>query len=139
MKFFLLTITILFSSQLLYSEENKPFLKGKFFYEQKEYSKAKIEFEKSIVLEPKKTKSYIFLSKIFSRAKSTEEEKKNLQTAILLEPKNEEVLYLLSMVNRREGDFKSLEKNYNILSKNCSKFCEKLKSIKNSIDKFKKS
>ena len=37
-----------------------------------------------------------------------------------------------------EGDYKSLEINYNTLLKNCSKFCEKLSLIKSSIDKFKK-
>ena len=136
--FFLLFLFIFFYSNVLYSDENQPFSKGKFFYEQKNFSKAKLEFEKSIVLDPKKTNSYIYLSKIYSETKNIKEEKKNLQTAVLLEPKNEEALYFLSLVNITEGDYKSLEINYNLLSKNCSKLCEKLSLIKSSIDKFKK-
>jgi tetratricopeptide (TPR) repeat protein len=138
MKFFFLFFTFFVYSNSLYSEENKPFLAGKIFYELKNFSKSKLEFEKSIVLDPKKTNSYIYLSKIYSETKNTEEEKKNLQTAILLEPKNEEALYLLSLFNIKEGDFKSLEKNYSILSKNCYKFCNKLSSIVSAIEKFKK-
>ena len=137
MKFFLVFVIFFIYSNVLHSEKNNTFLKGKIFYDQKNFSKAKHEFEKSIVLDPKKTNSYIFLSKIYSETKSTEEEKKNLQTAVLMEPKNEEALYLLSLVNIKEGDFKSLERNYNVLSKNCSKFCDKLSSIKSSIEKFK--
>lgn len=138
MKFFFLFFSFFVCSNALYSMENSPFLKGKIFYEQKNFSKSKVEFEKSIVLEPKKIDSYIFLSKIYSETKNIKEEKKNLQTAILLEPKNEEALYLLSLLNIKEGDFKSLEANYSILSTNCFKFCDKLNLIKSSIEKFKK-
>ena len=93
MKFFLLFLSIFFYSSVLYSDQNQPFSKGKFFYEEKDFTKAKLEFEKSIVLDPKKTNSYIYLSKIYSESKNTKEEKKNLQTAVLLEPRNEEALY----------------------------------------------
>ena len=138
MKFFLLFLSFFLYSNILYSDQTQSFSKGKFFYEQKDFLKAKLEFEKSIVLDPKKTNSYIYLSKIYSETKNIKEEKKNLQTAVLLEPKNEEALYFLSLVNITEGDYKSLEINYNLLSKNCSKLCEKLSLIKSSIDKFKK-
>ena len=138
MKILLLFLPILFYSNFLYSNENQPFSRGKLLYEQKNFSQAKLEFEKSIVLEPKKTNSYIYLSKIYSESKNTKEEKKNLQTAVLLEPRNEEALYLLTQVNITQGDFKSLGVNYITLSKNCSKLCDKLILIKNSIDKFKK-
>lgn len=138
MKILLLFLPILFYSNFLYSNENQPFSRGKLLYEQKNFSQAKLEFEKSIVLDPKKTNSYIYLSKIYSESKNTKEEKKNLQTAVLLEPRNEEALYLLTQVNITQGDFKSLGVNYITLSKNCSKLCDKLILIKNSIDKFKK-
>ena len=100
-------------------------------------NKAKFEFEKSIVANPKNIDSYIFLSKIFFEIKNQKEEKKNLKTALLLEPKNEEALYLIIKLNIDEGDFKAAEENYKILTTICSKFCDKLTSIDAALKKFK--
>ena len=76
MRFFLLFFSIFFYSNVLYSDENQPFLKGKFFYEQKNFSKAKLEFEKSIVLDPKKTNSYIIYLKFTQKLKIQKKKKK---------------------------------------------------------------
>ena len=133
---FLLLIILFFSSYAI-ALENKNFLNGKNSYEKKDMNKAKIEFEKSIVTNPKSINSYIFLSKIFFEIKNQKEEKKNLKTALLLEPKNEEALYLIIKLNIDEGDFKAAEENYKILTTICSKFCDKLISIDVSLKKFK--
>ena len=92
-----------------------------------------------MVSDPRHVNSYIFLSKIFSETKKQEEEKKNLATALLLDSKNEEALYLMSLLNIKEGDYKSLEKNYSVLKLNCSKFCDQLDDLNKSIKKFNKS
>ena len=133
---FLLLIVLFFSSYAI-ALENKNFLNGKNSYEKKELNKAKIEFEKSIVVNPKNIDSYIFLSKIFFEIKNQKEEKKNLKTALLLEPKNEEALYLITNLNIDEGDFKAAEQNYKLLTTICSKFCDKLTNIDVSLKKFK--
>ena len=133
---FLLLIVLFFSSYAI-ALENKNFLNGKNSYEKKDLNKAKIEFEKSIVVNPKNIDSYIFLSKIFFEIKNQKEEKKNLKTALLLEPKNEEALYLITKLNIDEGDFKAAEQNYKILTTICSKFCDKLTNINVSLKKFK--
>ena len=133
---FLLLIILFFSSYAI-ALENKNFLNGKNSYEKKDMNKAKIEFEKSIVANPKNIDSYIFLSKIFFEIKNQKEEKKNLKTALLLEPKNEEALYLIIKLNIDEGDFKAAEENYKILTTICSKFCDKLTNIDVSLKKFK--
>ena len=132
-----LLLIILFFSSYAFALENKNFLNGKNSYEKKDMNKAKIEFEKSIVANPKNIDSYIFLSKIFFEIKNQKEEKKNLKTALLLEPKNEEALYLIIKLNIDEGDFKAAEENYKILTTICSKFCDKLTSIDASLKKFK--
>ena len=132
-----LLLIILFFSSYANALENKNFLNGKNSYEKKDMNKAKIEFEKSIVANPKNIDSYIFLSKIFFEIKNQKEEKKNLKTALLLEPKNEEALYLIIKLNIDEGDFKAAEENYKILTTICSKFCDKLTSIDASLKKFK--
>jgi len=120
-----------------YSLNEKNFLIGKSFYEKKMYDKAKIEFEKSIVYNPKLIDSYIYLAKISLELKNLSEEERNLKTAIMLDPKNEEALYLITELYIKEGDYDKAEKNYNILSSNCINFCNKIKSLNASILKFK--
>ena len=138
MKFFTIIIFCLYTVSS-YSSENNFFIKGKTLFDQKKITESKIEFEKSIVSDPKHVNSYIFLSRIFSETKKQDEEKKNLTTALLLDSKNEETLYLMSLLNIKEGDYKSLEKNYSILKLNCSKFCDQLNDLNKSIKKFNKS
>lgn len=138
MKFFIIVIFYLYST-ISYSAENNFFAKGKTLFDQKKITESKVEFERSIVFNPKHVNSYIFLSKIFSEIKKQDEEKKNLNTALLLDSKNEEALYLMSLLNIKEGDYKSLEKNYAILKLNCSNFCDKLDDLNKSIKKFNKS
>jgi len=138
MKFFIIIVFFLYSISS-YSAENNFFTKGKILFDQKKITESKIEFERSLVSDPKHVNSYIFLSKIFSKTKKQDEEKKNLTTALLLDSKNEEALYLMSLLNIKEGDYKSLEKNYSILKLNCSKFCDQLDDLNKSIKKFNKS
>ena len=138
MKFFIIIIFFLYSVSS-YSAENNFFTKGKILFDQKKITESKIEFERSIVSDPKHVNSYIYLSKIFAESKKQDEEKKNLTTALLLNSKNEEALYLMSLLNIKEGDYKSLEKNYAVLKLNCSKFCDQLDDLHKSIKKFNKS
>ena len=138
MKFFIIIVFCLYSVSS-YSVENNFFTKGKTLFDQKKITESKIEFEKSIVSDPKHVNSYIYLSKIFAESKKQDEEKKNLTTALLLNSKNEEALYLMSLLNIKEGDYKSLEKNYAVLKLNCSKFCDQLDDLNKSIKKFNKS
>ena len=138
MKFFIIIIFFLYSVSS-YSAENNFFTKGKTLFDQKKITESKIEFERSIVSDPKHVNSYIYLSKIFAESKKQDEEKKNLTTALLLNSKNEEALYLMSLLNIKEGDYKSLEKNYAVLKLNCSKFCDQLNDLHKSIKKFNKS
>jgi|TARA_B110000902_G_scaffold76394_1_gene90847 tetratricopeptide (TPR) repeat protein len=138
MKFFIIIVFCLYSVSS-YSAENNFFTKGKTLFDQKKITESKIEFERSIVSDPKHVNSYIYLSKIFAESKKQDEEKKNLTTALLLNSKNEEALYLMSLLNIKEGDYKSLEKNYAVLKLNCSKFCDQLNDLHKSIKKFNKS
>ena len=138
MKFFIIIVFCLYSVSS-YSAENNFFTKGKTLFDQKKITESKIEFERSIVSDPKHVNSYIYLSKIFAESKKQDEEKKNLTTALLLNSKNEEALYLMSLLNIKEGDYKSLEKNYAVLKLNCFKFCDQLNDLHKSIKKFNKS
>ena len=136
MKIFLSLLLILYSSTS-FAIENINLTKGKNFFEKKDFEQARIEFEKSIVYNPKNINSYIYLSKIFSEAKNEQEEKKNIKTALLLDPKNEEALLLMIKLNIKEGDYSAAEENYKILSSICIKLCNELNEINLIIKKFK--
>jgi len=136
MKYLLFLVFFILSSNS-FSENKNFFLFGKKFYEEKNFIKAQIEFEKSIVFNSKHVDSYVYLAKVFLEFKNSDEEKKNLKTALLLDPKNEEALYLISELYIKEGDYKNAENNYNLLSFNCTKFCNKIETLKLSIANFK--
>jgi Tfp pilus assembly protein PilF len=136
MKIFLSLLLILYCSTS-FAIENINLTKGKNFFEKKDFEQARIEFEKSIVYNPKNIDSYIYLSKIFSEVKNEQEEKKNIKTALLLDPKNEEALLLMIKLNIKEGDYSAAEENYKILSSICIKLCNELNEINLIIKKFK--
>jgi Tfp pilus assembly protein PilF len=136
MKIFLSLLLILYSSTS-FAIENINLTKGKNFFEKKDFEQARIEFEKSIVYNPKNIDSYIYLSKIYSEVKNEQEEKKNIKTALLLDPKNEEALLLMIKLNIKEGDYSVAEENYKILSSVCIKLCNELNEINLIIKKFK--
>ena len=136
MKLFLSLLFILYSSYS-FSIENTNLINGKNLFDKKDFEKAKIEFEKSIVSNPKNIDSYIYLSKIFSETKNEQEEEKNIKTALLLDPKNEEALFLMIKLSIKEGDYSVAEANYKIFSSVCTKLCSELKEIDLAIKKFK--
>ena len=136
MKIFLSLLLILYCSTS-FAIENINLTKGKNFFEKKDFEQARIEFEKSIVYNPKNIDSYIYLSKIYSEVKNEQEEKKNIKTALLLDPKNEEALLLMIKLNIKEGDYSAAEENYKILSSVCIKLCNELNEINLIIKKFK--
>ena len=135
MKYLIFIILIFFNINSL-AVENPNLIKGKKLYLEKKYNDAKIEFEKSIVFNPKNTESYLYLSKIFHQLKNLNEEEKNLKTTLLLEPQNEEALYLIINLYIQEGDFKEALTKYELLRKTCNN-CENLKKAESLIEKSK--
>jgi tetratricopeptide (TPR) repeat protein len=135
MKYLIFIILIFFNINSL-AVENPNLIKGKKLYLEKKYNDAKIEFEKSIVFNPKNTESYLYLSKIFNQLKNLNEEEKNLKTTLLLEPQNEEALYLIINLYIQEGDFKAALTKYELLKKTCIN-CENFKKAESLIEKSK--
>ena len=71
------------------------FSKAKELFEKEKYEDSKFLLQRSIVFNPKHSKSYLYLAKIYNIEENEIEEKKNLNTTLLLEPDNEEATYLL--------------------------------------------
>ena len=113
----------------------KAFAKENFFQEAKNlFDKGKIEeskflFQRNIVFNPKDSKSYLYLAKIFESENNEIEEEKNINTTLLLEPDNEEAMYMLIDIKLEKSDIKKVEelkKNFKII---CSSLCFKINSI----------
>ena len=66
------------------------FNKGLELYKDKKYEDARFMFERSIVFNPKDSKSYLYLAKIYNIEEDQKKEEKNLEATLLIEPDNEE-------------------------------------------------
>ena len=77
------------------SAKDNFFEEAKNLFEKKKYEKSKFLFQRSIVFNPKHSKSYLYLAKIYKVEENESEEIKNLNSTLLLEPKNEEATFLL--------------------------------------------
>ena len=103
-------------------------------YDQKKLDDSKFLFQRSIVFNPKDSKSYLYLAKIYNFEENEIEELKNLKTTLLLDPENEEAMYMLINIELEKSNFsevKDLTKKFNII---CSTLCEKTKSIKERLE-----
>jgi len=116
----ILIISVTLISSVL--AENIFFEEGKTKYKEKKYEESKFLFQRSIVFNPKNTKSYLYLAKIYNLEDNKREEQKNINTVLLLDPKNEEANYLLMEIELIKSNYSKVKE----LSKNFSKICQKL-------------
>jgi len=130
--FFILNLFFILPS---YSD-SEYFTEGKKFFDQKNYQKSKFLFERDIVFNPKNTKSYLYLAKIFDSKKNDEEQEKNLNTVLLLDPSSEQGLYMLIKLKLSQSDFsksKELIEQFNLV---CSSLCSKKQEIMKKLNYF---
>tara|TARA_X000000368_G_scaffold302363_1_gene240970 strand:- start:49 stop:480 length:432 start_codon:yes stop_codon:yes gene_type:complete len=121
----------------------KVFAKENFFKEAKNlYDKGKIEeskflFQRNIVFNPKDSKSYLYLAKIFESEENEAEEEKNINSTLLLEPDNEEAMYMLINIKLEKSDIKKVEELREKFKVICNSLCSKIDSVNerlNNID-----
>ena len=110
------------------SEENF-FEKGIKFYDDKKYDDAKFMFERSIVFNPKNSKSYLYLAKIYNHEKDQKKEEKNLDTTLLIDPNNEEAILMLMNIGLEKSNFSEVKKLSNVFDKVCKSLCNENKEI----------
>ena len=113
----------------------KAFAKENFFQEAKNlFDKGKIEeskflFQRNIVFNPKDSKSYLYLAKIFESEENEVEEEKNINTTLLLDPENEEAMYMLIDIKLEKSDIKKVEELREKFKIICISLCSKIDSI----------
>ena len=125
-KYFLI-IFILFNFKA-FAKENF-FKEAKILFEEGKIEESKFLFQRNIVFNPKDSKSYLYLAKIYESEENEIEEEKNINTTLLLEPNNEEAIYMLIDIKLEKSDIskvKELKKKFEIV---CSTLCSKIDSI----------
>ena len=105
-------------------------------FKQKKYEDSKFLFQRSIIFNPKDTRSYLYLAKIYNLEENKKEEEKNINTVLLLDPKNEEGIYMLMEIELKKSDYSKVKELIQKFDKICKNLCKKrdiiLKSLKNS-------
>ena len=131
-------ITLVLSLLLInnsYSKENF-FDEAKKMFDNKKYEESKFLFQRDIVYNPKKAKSYLFLAKIYKIEENLKEQEKNINVTLLLDPQNEEAIYLLMDIEIERSNFdkvKKLKEDFELI---CSKMCPKISSINEKLKNF---
>ena len=124
---YFLIIFILFNFKA-FAKENF-FQEAKILFEKGKIEESKFLFQRNIVFNPKDSKSYLYLAKIYESEENEIEEEKNINTTLLLEPNNEEAIYMLIDIKLEKSDIskvKELKKKFEIV---CSTLCSKIDSI----------
>ena len=125
-KYFLI-IFILFNFKA-FAKENF-FQEAKILFEEGKIEESKFLFQRNIVFNPKDSKSYLYLAKIFESEENQIEEEKNINTTLLLEPDNEEAMYMLIDMKLEKSDIKKVEELTDKFKIICNSLCSKIGSI----------
>ena len=123
--FFFLIINFINSS---FSEENF-FDEGLKLYKDKKYEDARFMFERSIVFNPKDSKSYLYLAKIYNIEEDQKKEEKNLEATLLIEPDNEEAILMTMKIALKKSNYSKVKDLSKTFTKVCKKLCEENKGI----------
>jgi len=107
---------------------------AKNMFDENKIEDSKFLFQRNIVFNPKDSKSYLYLAKIYNFEKNEFEELKNLKTTLLLDPQNEEAMFMLIDIELEKSNFsevRDLTKKFKII---CTTLCNKTKSINERLE-----
>ena len=124
---FALLIFIIITTQAI-SKENF-FNEAKILFDNGKIEESKFLFQRNIVFNPKHSKSYLYLAKIYETEENESEKEKNINTALLLEPSNEEAMYMLIDIKLKKSDYEKVKELRNKFEVICKSLCIKIKSI----------
>ena len=112
----------------VFAKENF-FQEAKILFDQGKIEESKFLFQRNIVFNPKDSKSYLFLAKIFEKEENEFEEEKNINTTLLLEPNNEEAMYMLIDIKLEKSDISKVEELKEKFKIICNSLCSKIEAI----------
>ena len=120
---------------LIINLTNSSFSKESFFdeglklYKDKKYEDARFMFERSIVFNPKDSKSYLYLAKIYNIEEDQKKEENNLEATLLIEPDNEEAILMTMKIALKKSNYLKVKDLSKTFTKVCKKLCEENKDI----------
>ena len=109
------------------------FKEGEKNYNEKKYEDSKFFFQRNIVFNPRDSKSYLYLAKIYNFEENEKEEEKNLNTTLLLDPNNEEATFMLMEIGIKKSNYSKVKELSKTFLKICKDLCEKNKYILESL------
>ena len=124
----ILIICIINFSNISFSKENF-YDEGVKLFKNKKYEDAKFLFERSIVLNPKHSNSYLYLAKIYKEEENQKKEEKNLETTLLINPTNEEAILMLIEIGLEQTNYSKVKELSERFTKVCKNLCNKNKKI----------
>ena len=131
-KFTLLFYITINTLNFLFAEEDF-FGKGLELYNEKNYQDARFMFERSIVFNPKNSKSYLYLAKIYNIEEDKKKEEKNLNATLLIEPNNEEAILMSMKIALEKSNYSKVKDLSNNFVEVCKKLCDENKNILKSL------
>ena len=105
------------------------FNEAKNLFDNGKIEESKFLFQRNIVFNPKDSKSYLYLAKIYESEENEIEEEKNINTTLLLEPDNEEAMYMLIDIKLKKSDYEKVKELRTKFEMICESLCTKIKSI----------
>ena len=124
---FTLLIFLILNTQAIGKEDF--FNEAKILFDNGKIEESKFLFQRNIVFNPKHSKSYLYLAKIYETEENESEEEKNINTALLLEPSNEEAMYMLIDIKLKKSDYEKVKELRTQFKVICKSLCSKIKSI----------
>ena len=124
----ILIICIINFSNISFSKEDF-YDEGVKLFKNKKYEDAKFLFERSIVLNPKHSSSYLYLEKIYKEEENQKKEEKNLETTLLINPTNEEAILMLMEIGLEQTNYSKVKELSERFTKVCKNLCNKNKKI----------
>ncbi len=105
------------------------FNKGLELYNKKKFEDARFMFERSIVFNPKDSKSYLYLAKIYNIEEDQKKEENNLEATLLIEPDNEEAILMTMKIALKKSNYSKVKDLSKTFTKVCKKLCKENKGI----------
>ncbi len=109
------------------------FERGLKFYKNEKYDDARFMFERSIVFNPKDSRSYLYLAKIYNIEEDKKKEEKNLETTLLIEPDNEEAILMSMKIALEKSNYSKVKELSERFVKVCNKLCDENDQIQESL------
>ncbi len=105
------------------------FNEAKVLFDKGKLEESKFLFQRNIVFNPRDSKSYLYLAKIYNIEEEQEKEEKNLESTLLIEPENEEAVLMSMKIALKKSNYLKVKELSKTFTQICKKLCDENKDI----------